>query len=161
MNFLYGLHENPSSFNPNSPLEMWLRRNGHPTLVKFDEMRNNKGKPVEFMSDLPKYKFQAIIDQNGTLSERDQLSQVQYQSLLFLFSLQFQVNKLHFQINSLQQLDNIASHQIIQDHIEKGLLDLNVMWFDIYTGEVYFFSKKTGRFIMLDETSIDSLLKEL
>lgn len=50
---------------------------------------------------------------------------------------------------------------MIQEHIEKKEINLHAMWFDIYTGEVYYFSRLGKRFVLLDEYSIDKLLKEL
>lgn len=35
------------------------------------------------------------------------------------------------------------------------------MWFDIYKGDMYMFSKKDGRFKTIDEGSVDDLIKEV
>lgn len=50
---------------------------------------------------------------------------------------------------------------MIQEHVAKNLIRLHAMWFDIYTGEVYYFSRESKQFMLLDEANIDKLLKEL
>lgn len=40
------------------------------------------------------------------------------------------------QINTLQQLTNIASHEFLREHIEKRLVGLQAFWLDIFTGEL-------------------------
>lgn len=76
MNFLYDLHKDPSAFDSNSPLHRWLRRNGHRTLLKYEKARQDPDKAIEFMAELPFYKFKAYIDPEGFLDDRDKLSQV-------------------------------------------------------------------------------------
>jgi len=139
MNTLYEMHTCNAQLNTASPLEMWLRRNGFASIEKLEKRLKNGSSPIEYLSELPHYKFSAIIDPEDVLSPADKLSQ----------------------INCLQSLENIASHPVIREHIEQGELQLHGMWFDIYTGEVYYFSRKSKQFVLLDENSIDQLLKEL
>ena len=70
---------------------------------------------MKFDSEVaPSQSFEAIIDPMDKLSAEDKLSQVnifqQTDNSLFIC----------FQINVLQQLVNICSHQILQEHLESG-----------------------------------------
>lgn len=65
------------------------------------------------------------------------------------------------QINTLQQLSNIASYGFLRERLEKHDLHLHALWFDIYTGNLYFFSRAAKRFVNIDESSIDSLIAEV
>ncbi len=40
------------------------------------------------------------------------------------------------------QAENVASYGFLRDHIRDFKVHLHVMWFDIYTGEIYYFSRK-------------------
>ena len=53
------------------------------------------------------------------------------------------------------------SFQFLQEFLETGSVNLHAMWFDIYEGEMYFFSKEKQRFILIDEETIDELSEEL
>lgn len=139
MNTLYGLHENPKTFDKSSPLDNWLLKNGALTWEKFQARLDNPNKPLVFISHVEDYRFSAYIDEQNQLDVKDQLSQ----------------------INCLQQLENIVTHSTIREHVEKDLLTLNAMWFDVYTGNVYFFNRPRKRFILLDEDSVNSLASEL
>ena len=66
-----------------------------------------------------------------------------------------------FQINTLQQLINIASHRLFAESIWNGKLSLHALWFDVYTGNVLLFSRDQQKFVVIDETSIGDLLAEL
>uniref|UniRef100_A0A915L115 Carbonic anhydrase n=1 Tax=Romanomermis culicivorax TaxID=13658 RepID=A0A915L115_ROMCU len=139
MNTLHDLHINLTKVDSNSPLELWLRRNGVLSLEKLEKRMKNPGEPLVFMRELPDYQFRAFIDTKSEWDVKDRLSQ----------------------INCLQQLENISTHSIIKEHIEKDLLVLNAMWFDVYQGDVYFFSKKQEKFVIIDETTINELLNEV
>lgn len=64
------------------------------------------------------------------------------------------------QINTLQQLENINSHSIVQAKLAKGKVKLHAFWFDIYTGEFFMFSRKQKHFIQVNENSIHDLMNE-
>lgn len=138
MNTLYHMEQAPTKVQATSPLEMWLRRHGYISIEKLETLLKDK-KPITFMKELPHYTFEAEIDPEDKLSPPDKLSR----------------------INTLQSIENIASHPVIQEHVAKNEIHLHAMWFDIYTGEVYYFSRQSKKFVLLDDAHIDKLLKEL
>lgn len=85
------------------------------------------------------FSFSAVIDPDEKFNVEDKLSQ----------------------INTLQQLTHVASHGFLQEFIENGRVFLHAMWFDIYTGNMYMFSKKQGHFLMVDETTSSILTSEV
>lgn len=65
------------------------------------------------------------------------------------------------QINTLQQLENIASHAVLKEFMSRRQVALHAMWFDIYTGDVYLFSKRLKQFVRIDENTVDDLIAEV
>lgn len=140
INTLYGLHKCPKSFDPQSPMDHWLRRNGYRSLKKLqDRLANESAGPLEYIASNPLFSFSAHIDPENMWGVEDKLSQ----------------------INTLQQLENIASHGFLQELLEDGSVHLHAMWFDIYTGNMYMFSKDRRRFVIVDENTVDELEKEV
>lgn len=45
--------------------------------------------------------------------------------------------------------------------LEQKTVNLHAMWFDIYTGEMYLFSKPRRMFVLIDEDSVDMLKEEV
>ena len=45
------------------------------------------------------------------------------------------------QVNTLMQMENIASYPFMADCIKDGRTLIHAMWFDIFTGEIYYFSR--------------------
>jgi len=123
-----------------SPLKAWLYEHGIFSLEKFQHLEKiGLKKPLMFSSELPTRQFAAYIDHEDRFSIEDKLSQ----------------------INTLQQLSNIASYGFLQDRLKRFDLHLHALWFDIYTGEIYYFSRGEKRFVIINETTIDGLLKEV
>lgn len=96
-------------------------------------------KPMVFSSETPTRKFVAYIDPDNEFAIEDKLSQ----------------------INTLQQLSNIASYGFLRDRLKNHDLHIHALWFDIYTGNIFFFSRAAKRFVSIDETTIDNLIKEV
>lgn len=94
---------------------------------------------MSFSSETPQRRFVAYIDPENEFAIEDKLSQ----------------------INTLQQLSNIASYGFLKERLEKHDLHIHALWFDIYTGNIYFFSRAAKRFVIIDESSIDNLIKEV
>lgn len=92
-----------------------------------------------FSSETPTRKFVAYIDPDNEFAIEDKLSQ----------------------INTLQQLSNIASYGFLRDRLKNHDLHIHALWFDIYTGNIFFFSRAAKRFVSIDETTIDNLIKEV
>lgn len=65
------------------------------------------------------------------------------------------------QINTLQQLQNIASYGFLKKRLEKHELHIHALWFDIYTGEIYYFSRAAKQFVPIDEENFVKLLDEV
>ncbi|CEF71539.1 Carbonic anhydrase family-containing protein [Strongyloides ratti] len=138
INTLYNLHTGVNKFSEKSPMDRWLRLNGYHSLKKL-EMRENDGPnvPLKFENDDQKFCFYAYIDKENKLNIEDKLSQ----------------------INTLQQVLNIASHEFMFDYIANNEVFIHAMWFDIYTGNMYMFSKPEQSFKMIDEMNTNHLLR--
>ncbi|WKY04636.1 hypothetical protein Q1695_005556 [Nippostrongylus brasiliensis] len=140
INTLYNLHKHPKSFDPQSPMDHWLRRHGFTSLKRLEErLADPSAKPLKFVSDNPNFNFEAIIDPDNKWGVEDKLSQ----------------------INTLQQLENIASHGFMAEFLEKKTVDIHAMWFDIFAGEMYMFSKPHSQFVLVDEETVGQLEKEI
>ncbi|PIO67073.1 hypothetical protein TELCIR_11194 [Teladorsagia circumcincta] len=120
-------------------MDHWLRRHGFASLQKLEERLADSEKPMEFVADVPGFNFEAVIDPEDKWGVEDKLSQ----------------------INTLQQLENIASHGFITEFLEKKTVDLHAMWFDIFAGEMYMFSKPRKQFILIDEETVGQLETEI
>lgn len=57
-------------------------------------------------------------------------------------------------------MTNVASHGFLKDFLIKKDVYLHAMWFDIYTGEMYLFSRKREEFVLIDEASVNQLLQD-
>ena len=66
-----------------------------------------------------------------------------------------------FQVNCLQQLQNIASYGFLKRRLETHDLHIHALWFDIYTGDIYYFSRQNKRFIGINEGTFSMLEKEV
>ncbi|EGT43056.1 CBN-BCA-1 protein [Caenorhabditis brenneri] len=140
INTLYGLHQCPKNFDVTSPMDHWVRRNGFASVKRLNERLHLGPSNMSFESEVsPSQSFEAIIDPMDRLPVEDKLSQ----------------------INVLQQLINICSHEFLKEYLESGRLHIHGMWFDIYKGEDYLFSKDKKRFVVIDEKTVTDLLAEL
>ena len=81
----------------------------------------------------------AYIDKDCNFNETDKLSQ----------------------INTLVQLENIASYPFIASHLRDGTAKIHAFWFDIFTGEIYYFSRRKKYFEPITEKNVNDLLDEL
>jgi carbonic anhydrase len=69
--------------------------------------------------------------------------------------------KYVFQVNCLQQLQNIASYGFLKRRLETHTLHVHALWFDIYTGDIYYFSRQNKRFVDINEVTFSMLEKEV
>jgi carbonic anhydrase len=123
-----------------SPLRSWLCTNAQSSLDKFKYLEEvGFDKPLTFSSETPMRKFVAYIDPDNKFAIEDKLSQ----------------------INTLQQMQNIASYGFLKDRLERHDLHIHALWFDIYTGDIFYFSRGAKRFLPIDETNEDELIKEV
>ncbi|CAB3400100.1 unnamed protein product [Caenorhabditis bovis] len=140
INTLYGLHQCPKNFDVESPMDHWVRRNGFKSVQRLNERLHKGPSLMKFESEVsPSQSFEAIIDPFEKLTVEDKLSQ----------------------INVLQQMINISSHEFLKEYLENGKLHVHGMWFDVYKGEDYLFSKDKKRFIVVNEETVSKLLDEL
>lgn len=143
INLLHQLRDPEFSSQENrrlSPLRSWLCTHAQTSIEKFNDLQSqNFDKPVVFQAETPLRKFIAYIDPEMKFSVQDRLSQ----------------------INTLQQLQNIASYGFLKKRLESNDLHIHALWFDIYTGEIYYFSRGLKRFVIIDETNFDKLLEEV
>ncbi|VDO86722.1 unnamed protein product [Haemonchus placei] len=140
MNLLHSLHQCPKNFDMESPMDHWVRRNGFRSMKRLNERLHKGGTVLKFGTKVaPSQDFEAIVDPLDKLPVEDKLSQ----------------------INVLQQLENIASHEFLKEHFESGNLFVHGMWFDIYNGDDYLFSRDKKRFVLIDEGTVSNLKAEL
>lgn len=110
------------------------------SLDKFQQLEiTGFTKPLLFQAETPLRKFVAYIDPENQFSIEDKLSQ----------------------INTLQQLQNIASYGFLKKRLEKFELHIHALWFDIYTGDIYYFSRAAKKFVIIDEENLERLLSEV
>ncbi|XP_068628255.1 beta carbonic anhydrase 1 [Battus philenor] len=142
MNLLYKLKSKEESSIEQrriSPLKSWLCTHGQTSLEKFVQMNGEFDKPMLFTAETPQRKFVAYIDPENKFCIEDKLSQV----------------------NTLQQLQNVASYGMLKKRLEKHDLHIHALWFDIYTGDIYYFSRRAKRFIIIDEATYECILAEI
>ncbi|KAI6181229.1 Carbonic anhydrase [Aphelenchoides besseyi] len=147
INTLYNLHCCPSDFDPQSPMDHWLRKHGFRSVSKLVGMQEAEKKGdelaarrLEFVSENPLLlHFFATIDPDNKFGAEDRLSQ----------------------INTLQQLSHIASHGFLQEYLAEQRVHLHALWFDVYKGDMHMFSRERERFILIDETTVGELEREV
>eukprot|EP01114_Cavostelium_apophysatum_P017172 TRINITY_DN5037_c0_g1_i1.p1 TRINITY_DN5037_c0_g1~~TRINITY_DN5037_c0_g1_i1.p1 ORF type:complete len:281 (+),score=49.34 TRINITY_DN5037_c0_g1_i1:77-919(+) len=114
----------------------WLH-NAKPSLDRLNEYRRTK-KPIVFKGLSVDGDILAHIDIEN-LSEEDQLSQV----------------------NVLQQLEHISSYDVVARRIKNHELILHAWWFNISNAEVWAYSERKQRFLLLDEERAQGLLEKI
>ncbi|KAH8351163.1 hypothetical protein KR084_008502 [Drosophila pseudotakahashii] len=143
MNLLYQLRDPDFASKLNrrlSPLRSWLCTHANTSLERFQEWRNAGMKdPLIFSSETPLRRFVAYIDEEEKFAVEDKLSQ----------------------INTLQQMSNVASYGFLKARLESHDLHIHALWFDIYTGDIYYFSRGAKRFLPVDEDTVDRLSEEV
>lgn len=123
-----------------SPLRAWLCTHALSSLEKFQQLQlTDFSKPILFQAETPLRKFVAYIDPENKFAVEDKLSQ----------------------INTLQQLQNIASYGFLKKRLETNELHIHALWFDIYTGEIYYFSRAAKTFVAVNEETFAKILDEV
>lgn len=117
-----------------------IYRHALTSLEKYEELeRFEFRKPLMVRAESALKSFPAYIDVDNAFSHTDKLSQV----------------------NTLMQMENIASYPFMADCIRDGRTHIHAMWFDIFTGEIYYFSRRQKHFIPILDENADTLLEEL
>lgn len=110
------------------------------SLEKFQHLKAiGFDKPLTFTSETPTRKFVAYIDPDNKFAMEDKLSQ----------------------INTLQQLSNVASYGFLKQRLEKHDLHIHALWFDIYTGDIYYFSRGAKKFVLISDSNVEDLIDEV
>jgi len=142
MNLLHSMREEACSVNliemGHTPIRAWLLKHGMSSLKKFEDLEKHDFKKPMMVSTESSSHFPAYIDVEHKLDPTDKLSQV----------------------NTLVQMENIASYPFMTDCIRDGSTHIHAMWFDIFTGEVHYFSKKQKCFVPILEENVDVLLSD-
>ena len=76
-----------------------------------------------------------------------------------IIKIEFQIYP--FQVNCIQQLENIAAYPFLYDRLSKNDLFLHALWYDIHTGKVFLLSRKQKQFIEINEDSFFTLMTEI
>ncbi|RZF32743.1 hypothetical protein LSTR_LSTR005936 [Laodelphax striatellus] len=143
MNLLHKLRDEKFASKDNrriSPLRAWLCTHAQSSLDKFQQLElAGYHTPLIFQSETPMRKFIAYIDPDDRFSIEDKLSQV----------------------NCLQQVQNIASYGFLKKRLETHQLHIHALWFDIYSGDIFFFSRQNKRFIEINENTVEKLTDEV
>ncbi|KAK3581678.1 hypothetical protein CHS0354_022605 [Potamilus streckersoni] len=123
-----------------TPLQLWVKKHGQRSVEKFS-MLSSENKylgPVVFQAETTQRTFEAFIDPEDKFRIEDKFSQV----------------------NCLTQLQNIAGYPMLKDKLANDEVRLHAMWFDIYTGNVYMFSREKKRFIEINEENLYHLITD-
>ncbi|CAG9804792.1 unnamed protein product [Chironomus riparius] len=143
INLLYQLQCSKFASRKNrilSPLRSWLATHAGTSLEKFQYLQEHGfEKPLMFTAETPLRKFVAYIDPDNKFAIEDKLSQ----------------------INTLQQLQNVASYGFLKKRLEQFDLHIHALWFDIYTGDIYYFSRQQKRFVTVAEETIEKISDEV
>ncbi|XP_055346310.1 beta carbonic anhydrase 1-like isoform X2 [Paramacrobiotus metropolitanus] len=119
-----------------SPLRSWLLRYGGDSWTHFETMLRAEKNRLVFMEG--HHAHEAVIDPKNQFVTADKFSQV----------------------STLHQLENITSYPFMQRLVDGGLVRLHAMWFDIYTGNIFYFSKPHKMFVEITEENWDDFLDE-
>lgn len=143
MNLLYQLQDPEFASKENrvlSPLRSWLKTHANTSLEKFQHLiTNGLDKPLTFIGETPQRRFIAYIDPDNKFAIEDKLSQ----------------------INTLQQVQNVASYGFLKTRLEQHDLHIHALWFDIYSGDIYYFSRQSKRFISIAEDTVEKIVDEV
>jgi carbonic anhydrase len=65
------------------------------------------------------------------------------------------------QINAICQREHLLTYPAVRSAVAAGRLRLHSWWFDLSHADVYAFDEPSGRFILIDETNAEALLRQL
>ncbi|EDO40556.1 predicted protein [Nematostella vectensis] len=119
----------------------WLKKTGASSLTRFEkvDMSQEGGVKLLFEDATGGEPMEVTIDEGNKLDSVDKLSQV----------------------NVLQQLHNLKSFPFISNPLSKGALNLYGLWFDIKEGEMYMFSRKQKKFVLINKDTVNNLCSEV
>jgi len=141
VNLLYDLHTDPEQHQPASfsPLRHWVSVHGRRTMHEFAKLEAAQFRRPLLLDKLNKVsKFPAYVDVDEKFSVTDKLSMV----------------------NTLLQMENVTSYDFMRNN-KDGRIHIHCFWFDIYTGEIWCFSRREKTFVMINEGTVGGLQAEL
>ena len=65
------------------------------------------------------------------------------------------------QFNVLSQIENLKTYPVVRERVQAGRLRLHGWWFEIKNADVYAYESSLDRFVLIDRTYADRLLKRL
>lgn len=65
------------------------------------------------------------------------------------------------QLNVLEQMDHVKKFPWVQERINQGDLTIHGWWFDIRHADVYAYEAQDNRFLLIDETEAERIMKRL
>jgi len=65
------------------------------------------------------------------------------------------------QLNVLVQLEHLMSYPLIRERVQAKLLSLSGWWFDIASGGMYSYERKSRSFTVIDRSNAERILQEL
>lgn len=68
---------------------------------------------------------------------------------------------MNFRCCCFSVVSNVASYGFLKKRLETHDLHIHALWFDIYTGDIYYFSRGQKRFVHVDETTCESIVDEI
>jgi len=123
-----------------SPLKAWITKHGLASLKRYEELEKSSfRRPILLHAESPLNKFAAYIDVDSKFNETDKLSM----------------------IHTLTQMENVTTYDFMRDHVRDGRTHIHAFWFDIYTGEIYCFSRRKKCFLPIVEDNVHIFLDEL
>lgn len=58
-------------------------------------------------------------------------------------------------------VSNVASYGFLKRRLETHDLHIHALWFDIYTGDIYYFSRGQKRFVEVNEENSEQIIEEV
>ena len=58
-------------------------------------------------------------------------------------------------------VSNVASYGFLKKRLETHDLHIHALWFDIYTGDIYYFSRGAKRYVAIDENTVEGIIEEI
>ena len=87
------------------------------------------------------------------------ISKIHHQGKMTISNLLILRNSF-FQVNCIQQLENISSYAFMKDKLSKKEVHLHAVWFHLDTASVFMLCRDREEFIEVNEENYDILLKE-
>lgn len=168
MNLLYTLRDKKQTTADQrriSPLKAWLCAHAkNSSLDRFLKWQEDGMKaPLIFSSETPLRQFIAYIDPENKFNVEDKLSQI---NTLEQCKLIFLNKNQHPKFSNAQPMlsfsvSNVASYGFLKRRLESHDLHIHALWFDIYTGDIYYFSRGQKRFVEVNEDNAERIIEEV